>query len=268
MADSRSVEALRRRLAHLGAPADEPGRALRLRFGAPALDAAFEDGWPAFAAHEVAAAAPGEEVAAGGFALALLACLLDAAPGRQAVLVQDRAAARENGLVYGPGLLAFGLDPDRLILVETPDETETLRAVHDTLRSGAALGVMAEFGRTCARLNLSATRRFNLAAAENRAAALLVTSAPTPASAAETRWTVASLPGAGAARDLVGPPAFAVELTRNRHGHTGRAALEWECHERRFVPQIPVGLVRPAADGPAGADRPAVETARRRREAG
>ena len=48
---------------------------------------------------------------------------------------------REHGRLYGHGLNAFGLDPARLILVETAHRKETLWALEEALHSGAPAAV-------------------------------------------------------------------------------------------------------------------------------
>jgi len=270
LADAGALAALRRRLVRDEAASTRSGPVQgRLKFDLTPLDAAFGGaGLPMGAAHEVAAAAAGEEAAAFGWAAAMLGRALDLRPGLSTLLVQEDGAGRESGEPDGPGLSAWGVDPDRVVATRTRDAAETLKVIDDALKSGAVAAVLAEFRQADPRLDLTATRRFNLAAARSGAMALLVTPAPAETSAAVTRWRVSSAPSLSPSRGLLGPPALRVELTRNRYGRTGAWTLEWDCDERRFRTQNAVGVVRPVLDRPDRPDLAADPAPDRRRQTG
>ncbi|MEO6376718.1 MAG: hypothetical protein ABIO37_01730 [Caulobacteraceae bacterium] len=230
-----------------------------LSFGHAPLDERFEAGGLSPGTHQ--AAGPGGAPFA--FVCALLARLTAARPDARVLLVQEAGALREAGGLYGPGLQAMGLDPDRLALLAVRTGAEALRAGDEALKSGAAAAVVFELCDGAALADLSITRRFNLAVQRTGAFAFLVTPRLEATSAALTRWRVEPAPSVGRKRRL-GPPAFALTLTRNRLGRLGQWTVEWDGHDRCFRPAaqgvaqtpaeaVPAPVVRPAADRPAAA---------------
>ena len=221
-------------------------------FGHACLDAAFAGGGLAAGTHQAA----GEGAAALGFGLALVARTLAERPGSRGLLIQASEAARETGFAYAPGLLALGLDPDRLGVVRVRTEAEALRVTDEALRSGAVAAALTDLGR-CTRLDLSVTRRFNLSARKAGALAVLVTEDLGDTSAALTRWRVAPQTSRGRRRRL-GRPVFDLRLLRNRLGPTGEWTLEWDSDDRVFrAPSpLPASLARPSVDRPYPARQP------------
>jgi protein ImuA len=213
---------------------------------------AFPAGGLAAGAHQIAPAAPGDEAAALAFAAALAVRALAGKTGGRALLVQSTDAARESGWAYGAGLQALGLDPDRLAVVGAKSGAEALRITDEALKSGAVAAVLADLWDE-PRLDLSVTRRFNLASARTGALALLVTRGLDGTSAALTRWSVAARPSVN--RRRLERPTFALRLLRNRMGPTGEWTVEWDSHDRLFRTPAPLPLpaARPAADRPTAA---------------
>jgi protein ImuA len=138
----------------------------------------------------------------------------------------------EDGAPYPPGLVQFGLDPSRLILVRAPKREECLWAAEQALAATGAMVICALGGRGKP-LDLKATRRLLLFAERNHSRCLLVRPLA-EASAAWTRWRVSQAPSNAEDSEL-GPPAYALELLRNRAGPAGvRFTIEWNAHARRF----------------------------------
>jgi protein ImuA len=137
-------------------------------------------------------------------------------------LAADRG---ESGTPYGPGLLRFGLDPGRLIVVEARRPKELLWAMEEGLRCPA---LAAAVGDLPSPADPTAGRRLQLAAEKGGGMGLLLC-ARGKAVAATTRWRVAAAP-AGAD----GRPAFDVALLRARNGGRGRWRLEWDDAALRF----------------------------------
>jgi protein ImuA len=114
--------------------------------------------------------------------------------------------------LYGPGLLAHGLDPARLVLVTAPRDDAILWAVEEGLRTPGLAAVVGEV----ARLPMVAGRRLQLAAERSgvillllrrwRNAAVAAAERERP-SAAVTRWRVAALPSAPPFQQAPLPPA-------------------------------------------------------------
>ena len=216
-------------------------------FGLPALDGALAEGGLAAGLHEIAAA-PGGAGAALGFAAAVAglaggAVLWVAAPG---------------GRLYGPGLAALGLPPERLLLARARDAKSVLWAMEEGLKSRALAAVVGE----AMAVDLVGARRLQLAAAAGGGLALLLRpeegAVGDAAGTAATRWRVGPatsdavdlpqmLPGLGRAR-------WDVTLMHGRHGaRPGNWIVEWDHDARRFA------LALPVAD--ALADRPLARAA-------
>ena len=224
----------RRRGVDLGAELKPAATGPKLSTGCVELDAAFDGGGLlAGGAHEVSAAEVGDACAAAVFALGLAVRRLQRTPGRRALFVQAAQAGSEQGLLYGPGLHALGLDPDRWLFVTARDDAGVLRVVDEATRSGAPAAVVAELS-TPERLDLKTTRRFNLAGQRGGTTALLLTPRPAATSAALSRWRVASARSRGPADDLLGAPTLRLDLTRNRHGRLGAWTVEWNPDDRLF----------------------------------
>lgn len=195
--------------------------------GRPCRLAADGPPWESLASgavHEIVGAAG--DGAPFGFAAAMLAGALDDAPeraGRRVLWCRLAAERSESGLPHGPGLLRFGLDPGRLIVVEARRPAELLWAMEEGLRCPGLAATVGE-----AAIGPTAGRRLQLAAEKGGGLGLLLCSHGAAVTAV-TRWRVAAAP-AGAD----GRPAFDVALLRARHGGRGRWRLEWDDAALRF----------------------------------
>ncbi len=138
---------------------------------------------------------------------------------------------RPHGRLHGHGLNALGLDPARLILVETAHRKETLWAMEEAVRS-AAPGAVAGVIDT---LDLKSSQRLHLAATDAGVLLFLLRAASTlESSAAATRWRIGT---AQAARDrfgLVTQPRWHLQLERCRNGRPGQWVVEYDHVAHRF----------------------------------
>jgi len=249
--------------------------------GLPALDSCLpEGGLPCGALHEIVPE-PHATPAALGFVAALLALSLhpplqgegrcraparhrggvnlsDAAPPHPGSHLSMRAdpppagegkiffvlpayGLRDHGRLYGHGLRALGLEPERLILVETARRNDTLWAIEEALRSGAPAAVAGIVDK----LDLKLSQRLHLAAVDCGLPLFLLRPAhDLESSAAATRWRVGT---AAAARDrfgLVIRPRWHVNLERCRNGRPGEWVLEYDHVAHRF--SLAAALADPA----------------------
>jgi len=195
-----------------------------MRTGVAAIDAALPwQGLPP-GLHEVAS--PAGDGAGTGFA----ALLLRERPG-PVLWCRSRRAVAESGTPYALGLTAFGLSPERLILVEANRPAELLWAMEEGLRARRRASVLGE-GVTP---DLTASRRLQLAAEAGEGVALLLpaassdpAAAATSSLAAMTRWravSAPSLPDAGGP----GRPRWQLDLWRCRGGGRPQSwMVEWD----------------------------------------
>ena len=152
------------------------------------------------ALHEVCAASPGSGVA---FAAILLAHC-----GGQVLWISTE---QESNLVWPPGLIPFGLTPEKLILARAAHWPEALWAMEEALRC-PALGAAVLMAGAGQGLDLTATRRLHLAAEAGGVFGLLLRpDGAAGASAARTRWHIAPL-----ATDAA--PRWRLTLLRQRGG--------------------------------------------------
>jgi protein ImuA len=232
------VQDLRRLLPRLERAAAET-RALP--FGVPALDSYLPQRGLAFGAlHEVAPAGEADEAAAFGFVTALLGRV----PQGTVCLVFSR---RQPSRPHGHGFNTLGLDPARVILVET-DDKQALWAMEEALRSAVPAAVV---GALDTGLDLKTSQRLHLAAGESGRLLVLMRPARAGPSAAMTRWRVAA---AAAARDRFGLIArwrWHVTLERCRNGRPGEWLLEFDHAAHRF--SLASALADPALVRSAGA---------------
>lgn len=183
------------------------------------------------ALHEVLAAAPGCGAA---FCALLLA--------RTGGTVLWIAGGKDELLAWPPGLAYYGLVPANLILVRAERWSDALWAMEEALRcpavTGAVLALAWEPNRQAGdgRLNLTATRRLQLAAEAGGALGLLLrpdTAHPAP-TAAVTRWRIGPLRTAQAGTGL-DDPRWQVELLRARSGRPGGPwAMTWHAAAGRL----------------------------------
>jgi protein ImuA len=194
---------------------------------------------PANALHEIFAASRGDNASASGFALMLAVMLTaDTAP-----LFLVRPYRRGGGRLYPPGLSDLGIDPARCFSIDAPDTLSALKAAADIARSGAAGAVLIEIEGSPRLLDLTASRRLSLAAEKSGTAVLLLRlGAREAASAAYSRWQVASAQSVPLLADAPGGPAFTATLLRHRRMAAGQSArLIWNPEKRKFDEQaIPI----------------------------
>ena len=212
-----------------------------LPFGLGTIDSHLPDGGLTCGAlHEVVPQAESCIAAAFGFIAAILGRLT--CPLVFVMPAHGLRPYRPHGRLHGHGLNALGLDPGRLILVETAHRKETLWAMEEAVRSAAPAAVVGVIDT----LDLKLSQRLHLAATEAGLPLFLLRPAPpsppSPASggrwgggsAAATRWRIGT---AKAARDrfgLVTQPRWHLQLERCRNGRPGEWLVEYDHVAHRF----------------------------------
>lgn len=249
MSSILALEALRDRLTVLST-----GEMARAQPGFTLGMAAVDDHLEALergCVHEIYAASPADAVAAHGFGLGLA---LRASKGAIVWLMQSHSH-HEAGWLYGPGLHAWGLDPERLVLAAVRQTTPLLAAAEEALASGAAGSVILSGWGEARDITLTAGRRLAMAAQRGGTTGFFVRAAARPApSAAQTRWSIAAAPSRPLPAGAPGRPAFRATLTRSRSGlPPGTWELEWDREQLSFCEPTPSGgVVSLPADRSAG----------------
>ena len=213
-----------------------------LPLGIPAIDTVLGGGFPRGALHEIAALGEPHIATAAGFALGLAAHARtrndeqSARNGKGVFWIAEKMALAESGAPHGAGLDAFGLAPERLVMVSVAHRRDLLWAMEEVARSRACGVVIGEM-RT-GYIDGVAVRRLSLAAADSGALALLLRATPpSDASTAATRWIIGAAPSVIAHGPAA--PRFAAHLARNRYGPLGSWILEWSDSDERFILATP-----------------------------
>jgi protein ImuA len=234
-----ALDGLRARL-NLMQPASRHGM---LAFGDARVDLCLGGGLALGALHEVAA--EGIEAETGAIATGFLACLLARLPDRRRPIFWIAPSTD----LHAPGLLAYGLDPGRLVRVRTRDDAETLGAMETVLRGNAACAVVAEAGR----LGRTQSRRLQLACLSRGTTGFVLRRWPhgvktgvQEPTAAVTRWRLAPSPSAAEFREP-GPPRWRVALLHARGGMEGG----WIMQAGEADAMHPVHVVAELADSAA-----------------
>ena len=194
-----------------------------LPFGLATLDSHLpEGGLTCGALHEVVPEMEASAAAAFGFIAAILGRL---PKPRLLVCVTPAYGRRPYGRLHGHGLNALGLDPSRLILVETADRKETLWAIEEALHSMAPAAVIGAIDK----LDLRTSQRLQLASSDTGLPLFLLRPASTlESSAAATRWRIGTTKAARDRFGLIERPRWHLHLERCRNGRPGQWVVEYD----------------------------------------
>ena len=190
-----------------------------LPLGVPAVDQALPDGgFPLGCLHEVVGENDPFNSVATGFSAAILARIAE----RQGQVIW---ITRGDDL-YAPGIAAYGLKPERLIVVRARRDADILWAMEESLRCRTLGAVLGEIGD----IDMVASRRLQLAAEASGVTGLLLRSANRRlgATASVTRWGLSAAPSRPIDGEPgLGLPCWRTKLLRCRGGRPGEWLLEW-----------------------------------------
>ena len=217
-----------------------------LAFGSSSVDACLPGGGlPLGQLHEIGA--EGLEAETGALPAAFIALLLARiAPTRPAFWITSCPD------LYAPGLLSWGLDPGRLVMIHPDSNAATLDSMEAVLRGGVAAAVIGEIGR----LDRTASHRLQLACLRHGTTGFVLRRWPNGRkdeagrpSTAVTRWKIATTPSQSHPRKPQAP-RWIVTLAHARGGQPGQWIME-------VSDNAPLGLrvVAPLADHTAATQR-------------
>ena len=240
---------------------DGQSRSSRLPTGVESLDSALAGGLAMGRVHMLCGR-PGHDGALTGFAVARLRRLLAVGPDKAhanqrangPVVWCPAAAGSGSGMLYAAGLAALGLDPGRLLIVDSPSPGQRLAALEDILRTDGLAAVIVEYDGISQSADywMRLARRAQLAAEASGVTGFLL-GWPVAASGFETQWRVApaamdraNMNGANMAtnntdradqlRHPAQPwhPVWDVELTHARGGRPHAVRLQWDVAANRL----------------------------------
>lgn len=228
---SATLNALRQEIRRLEGFKGMTATGTPLRFGIPDIDNALpEKSFPLGVTHEFISDSPEEAAATTGFLSGLLA-LLTKGTGTIAWICRQRS-------IYAPGLAAFGIDPKRILFVETRSECDALWAMEEALRCKGLVAAVGEAGDA----PLTSTRRLQLAAEESGATGMLLRMRPrrSGTSACVTRWHIRPRPGLREkGMPGVGSPRWHAELVKARGNRPMAWDIEWKNGRFRLPQEAP-----------------------------
>ena len=217
--------------------------------GATGLDTALDGGIPRAALTEITSSQSRDAAVVAGFALAL-ATLAGKVAGKESPVLWIGLANFffEAGLPYVPGFARlFGFAPDRLLLVQPRRIEDALWVAEEAAIQNRFAAVLLELQGNPAKLTLTATRRLHhRARAAGYPLFLIRHGGEEEPTAAPTRLSVSAAAStfretlAGPVPRSIGPPAFAVTLSRSRTGKEGTFVLEWNSHDLTFQERQPL----------------------------
>ena len=231
-----------------------------LAFGVECLDEALEGGLPLDAITEFRSDLSRDAGAASGLAMAVAARLqkqeADAGRFMPLLWIGDAVGTLEAGRPYAPGLRDFGLSPERFLHAAPRKLDEALWLVETALESAAFSAVIFEVRGNPAHFGLTESRRLSLRAHASRRPLFLVRQAgEEEASSAAFRLHVEPgpsalrpLPGESKLSGSIGNPIFRLTLEKGRNPAPLCFFLEWNPHEREFLPLAEPNLVRPPGE--------------------
>lgn len=238
----------------------------RLKFGIAKLDGLFTaPGLLCASLHEFYAPEMRLSGALSGFVCALLALLMQQRDGL-ILWALDPMVQREAGVPHASGLVQYGVDPARLLLVRPRQVEDVLWAMEEGGSCSSLCAVVGEIAGSFKAFDLTVTRRLVLRAEQTQIPVFLMRhGAQADPSAALSRWRIEPrLSGwrssywgphlkefAAPSRHLLGLPSWQVKLEKNRDGRPGFCDLEWNYAKRCFneAPAHSVPVVRRAGNG-------------------
>ena len=242
--------------------------AARLSLGVESLDSALAGGLAPGRGH-LLSGRPGHDGALTGFTIALLRRVLAHVDGARAndsrsndsradasapIVWCPAAAAGASGMLYAAGLAALGIDPGRLLIVDSPSPGQRLAALEDILRTSGLAAVILEYDGVSQSSDywMRLARRAQLAAEASGVTGFL-TGWPVAASGFETQWRIAPAPNPApnpatnsgmnsgtkhhsrsSPRSSCWSPCWQVELSQARGGRPHATRLCWQAQDNSF----------------------------------
>ena len=240
------------RLRHEIAAVGGHDKRVRLPLGIDSLDYALAGGLALGRVHLLSGAMQAHG-AVSGFTIALLCILQQHSSVRKPTNnIQPRSRSSQDagliiwcpasqwggaGMLYGHGLAAAGLDPARLLIVDTPSPSRRLAALDDVLRTEGLAAVVIEYDglQKSADYWMRLARRAQLAAEQSGTTAFLL-GAPIAVSGFETAWQIKPAPDFVMKSNsaLVRRSVWELTLQRARGGRPYVCRASWQADSASF----------------------------------
>lgn len=203
-----------------------------MRFGIPEIDDCFPDkSMPLGTTHEFISDTVEDLAVTTGFITAVLSKIEQ----KNSTIVW----VSKSKSLYAPGLVSLGINPDRILFFHVHNDKQALWVIEEALRTKGVMAVVGEIGNA----DLTATRRLQLAVEKSGTTGFLLRinqQQQEQTSVCVTRWNVKPLPSEEK-NNLpgVGNPRWSIELSKVRHGRTGKWEIEWSDSQFELIGQQP-----------------------------
>lgn len=235
-ADRTIIEQLQKQILNLQKRKQTSG-AQPLTVGLGEMESAFPDKvFPTGVVHELISYSSEEAVSTSGFMSVVLSKLLH--QGGYCLWIS--AIPRRN--IFPPALKAFGIDPGRVLFVDTSRPKETLWSLEEALKCDALVAVVGELTE----LSFKESRQLQLAVENSHVTGFIHRFRPKSenAVACVTRWKISPIASIVTPNTTgVGFPTWNVQLTKVRSGKPGSwqvqytpKGLEYILPEKIIVP--------------------------------
>jgi protein ImuA len=191
--------------------------------------------FPTGAVHEFIVENPASFSASAGFISAVLSGI-----SRQGGAIIWVGASRT---IFPPALSYYGIEPDRIIFIETRRERETAWVIEESLKCGALSAVVGELKN----VSFITSRRLQLAVEQSQVTGFIIRNKPSnlQPNAFVSRWKIKPI-GSKAIDDLpgVGFPNWQIDLLKIRNGKPGSWQVGWNgtvfTHQEAITVRVPV----------------------------
>jgi protein ImuA len=188
-------------------------------FGLGPVAIAFPNGvFPTGTIHEMICPTPEQAAATAGFMTGIITSLM-----KQGGVCLWIGTSRK---LFPPSLMAYDVEPDRMIFVDLQREKDVLWATEEALKCEGLAAVIAELRE----ISFAQSRRLQLAVENSKVTGFLLRNDPRKigTTTCVARWQITPLPSE-LEDELpgVGFPRWQVELLKVRNGYPGSWKIEW-----------------------------------------
>jgi protein ImuA len=205
-------------------------------FGLGPIDKSFPNSiFPTGAIHEFISHCPEDTAACGGFISGIVKNLLQ--DGGACVWVSW------SRRIYPPALKLFGVDPDRVIFVDVPNQKDVLWVTEEALRCEGIAAVICEANE----LSFAQSQRLQLAVEKSKVTGFILRKDVKQLSttACISRWRIISVPSElRKGMPGVGLPRWQVDLLKIRNGNPGTWIVEWANSKFNTITLPPITELR------------------------
>lgn len=183
--------------------------------------------FPSGALHEFICHTTEDSSASSGFIAALLSSLMN--NGSPSVWIAP------SKTIFPPALKSFGIDPHKIIFIQTQKPKEILWTIEEALKCDALCSVIGEINE----ISFAESRRLQLAMERSKATGFLIRTKPkNQTTVSVAKWMIKPL--ATEKRSVVPGllfPRWNVDLVKVRNGKTGSWQMEWRKGKFQFIHQ-------------------------------